>query len=112
MKITYYEMYYTGTIHDRFIDTNDERYISHTDNDVTFKDTYTDEYYDEHEHVVTQSRLFESVRQERIAAYKKEIARYQKDLAVFENSTGYEHYWQLLKENSLTSHPTSVNINL
>ena len=112
MKITYYEMYYTGTIHDRCIDTNDERYISHTDNDVTFKDTYTDEYLDEQEHVVTQSRLFESVRQERIVAYKKEIARYQEDLAVFENSNGYEHYWQLLKENSLTSHPTSVNINL
>jgi len=112
MKITYYEMYYTGTIHDRIIDTDDERYISHTDNDVTFKDTYTDEYNDEHEHVVTRSRLFESVRQERIAAYKKNIARYQEDLAVFENSNGYEHYWQLLKENSLTSHPTSVNINL
>jgi hypothetical protein len=102
MKITYYEIYYTGTIHDRFIDTTEERYISHTDNDVTFKDTYTDEYWDEHEHVVTRSRLFESLRQERIAAYKKEIARYQEDLAVFENSTGYEHYWQLLKENTLT----------
>lgn len=103
MKITYYEMYYTGTIHDRCIDTNDEKYISHTDNDVTFKDTYTDEYWDEQEHVVTRLRLFESVRQERIAAYKKEIVRYQEDLAVFENSTGYEHYWQLLKENTLTS---------
>ena len=112
MKITYYEMYYTGTIHDRIIDTDDERYISHTDNDVTFKDTYTDEYWEEQEHVVTQSRLFESVRQERIAAYKKQIARYQEDLSVFENSNGYEHYWQLLKENSLTSHPTSGNINL
>lgn len=99
MKITYYEVYYTGTIHNRCIDTNDELYISHTDNDVKFKDTYTDEYGDEHEHVVTRSRLFESVRQERIAAYKEEIARYQKDLSVFENSTGYEHYWQLLKEN-------------
>ena len=99
MKITYYEMYYTGTIHDRCINTNDELYISHTDNDVTFKDIYTDEYGDEHEHVVTRSRLFESVRQERIAACKEEIARYQKDLDVFENSTGYEHYWRLLKEN-------------
>jgi len=112
MKITYYEIYYTGTIHDLCIDTNDERYISHTDNDVTFNYTHNNGFWEEQEHIVTQSRLFESVRQERIAAYKKEIARYQEDLAVFENSTSYEHYWQLLKENSLTSRPTSVNINL
>lgn len=99
MKIIYYEIGYTGTIHAHSIDTTDKNYVSHTDNDVTFKDTYTDEYWEQHEVVRTQSRYFESVRQERIAAYKKEIARYQKDLSVFENAKDYEHYWKLLKEN-------------
>lgn len=101
MKITYYEIGYTGSVHERFIDTENKNYVSHTDNDVTFKDTYTDHYWNEQEHVVTRSRLFETIRQERVAAYKEEIARYQKDLAVFENSTSYDHYWQLLKENRL-----------
>lgn len=99
MKISYYEVGYTGTIHERIIDTTDKNYISHTDNDVTFKDTYTDEYWEQREVVRTQSRYFESVRQERIAAYKEEIDRLQKDLSVFENAKDYEHYWKLLKEN-------------
>jgi hypothetical protein len=99
MKITYYEVYCTGTIHERSIDTTDKNYISHTDNDVTFNDTYTDEYWEQREVIRTKPRFFETIRQERIAAYKEEIARYQEDLAVFENSNGYEHYWQLLKEN-------------
>lgn len=99
MKIIYYEIGYTGTIHEHHIDTNDKNYVSHTDNTVTFKDTYIDNYGDTQEHVVTRSLAFEVVRQERIAAYKAEIARYQKDLSVFENATNYEHYWKLLKEN-------------
>lgn len=99
MKVSYYEVGYTGTIHERSIDTTNKNYISHTDNDVTFKDTYTDHYWEEKEIVSTMSRSFESVRQERIAAYKEEIARYQKDLSVFENAKDYEHYWILLKEN-------------
>jgi len=99
MKVSYYEVGYTGTIHERSIDTTDKNYISHTDNDVTFKDTYTDHYWEEKEIISTMPRFFESVRQERIAAYKEEIARYQKDLSVFENAKDYEHYWKLLKEN-------------
>ena len=101
MKITYYKVGYTGSIHEWFIDTENKNYMSHTDNEVTFKDTYTDHYWNEQEHVVTRSRLFETIRQEQVTAYKEEIARYQKELAVLENSTSYEHYWQLLKENRL-----------
>ena len=102
MKITYYEIGYNGSVYERCIDTENKNYVSHTDNDVTFKDTYTDQYWEEKEHIVTHSRLFETVRQERVNAYKKEIARYQKDLAVFENAKSYENYRQLQKYN-LTS---------
>ena len=97
MRINYFYIW-NGNIIESSIYTDNKNYLSHTDNEVTFKDTYMDMYEDILEHVVTHSRLFETVRQERIAAYKELIASYQKDLAVFENSTSYEHYQKLSKE--------------
>jgi hypothetical protein len=75
--------------------------VSHTDNDVTFKDTYTDQYWDEQEHVVTHSRLFETVlTRNEFLRTKKKLHRYQKDFRQYlKTVTSYEHYWQLLKEN-------------
>ena len=99
MRIEYYEIGYTGTIHKHYVDIGSENYISHTDDTVTFKDTYTNEHWEVKDHVVTRSRIFETVKLERVAAYKEEIGRYMRDLSVFENSKDYDHYWQLVREN-------------
>lgn len=99
MEIEYYRIGYTGVIHKDYIDTENENYVSHTDTEVTFKDKDFDQYGDDVEDVVTHSRIFETVRLERVAAYKKQIERYQKDLSVFENSKDYDHYWELMGEN-------------
>ena len=98
MRINYSYINKYGRIFESIVDTDDENYLSHTDNEVTFKDTYTDQYWEQQEIVRTHSRIFETVRQKRIAAYKEEIARYQKDLAIFESSTSYEHYKKLMNE--------------
>lgn len=98
MRINYFYINKYGRIFESVVDTDDENYVSHTDSEVTFKDTYMDMYDEIVEDVVTHSRLFETVRQKRIAAYKEEIARYQKELAVFENNTSYEQYKKLMNE--------------
>lgn len=106
MRINYFYMTPYGKVLESSIDTDEKNYLSHTDNEVTFKDTYTDVYWVQREHIVTHSRLFGAVRQglinkykELIASYQKDLASYQKDLAIFENSTSYEHYQELLKKS-------------
>lgn len=99
MKITYYILSDFGNIHEQQISTDDQRYIAHTDETVSFKDTFINNYGDVEEYIATRERSFEAIRQERISAYKEEIERYKRDLAIFENATSYEHYWKLLKNN-------------
>ena len=47
MKIEYFEYghYGYGVIFQRSIDTEDKNYISHTDDSVTFKDSYNDDLW-------------------------------------------------------------------
>jgi hypothetical protein len=99
MKIDYYIIGHTGAIHKHYIDTESENYFSHTDHEVTIIYKELDEDYYFITEKVTYPRIFETAQLERIATYKERIESLQKDLAVFENSKDYDHYWELVEKN-------------
>ena len=98
MKLEYFELY-CGTIFKRSIETTNKDYISNDGVKVKFFDNYYNMYGDEERGEVGCFMNFEDARLERINAYEREIARYQKELEVFKNAKNYEHYNQLHKEN-------------
>jgi len=94
MKIEYFELGYYGygVIFHRSIDTEDKNYISHTEDSVTFKDSYTDYYDETRYHDVTHTRKFSVIRDELIASHKKQIAERQKEVDILEASDSIEKY--------------------
>lgn len=98
MKIKYYEVGCTGYISEREIYTKDKHYVSHTDETVTFTDTYEDSYGDLQTEEVVGFRTYDALKQKQIEKVKKFIEEYQKELYILESATDYEHYWKLLRE--------------
>lgn len=94
MKINYFYIH-NGYILESGIDTSDKNYISHTEDSVTFIDSYPDEYCEIYEQV-TRTRLFDVIRQERIAYYKNRIKDLQESLVALENATSYNHHTELV----------------
>ena len=93
-KIEYFEVgiYGWGCILRREIDTNDKNYISHTDESVTFTDSFTD-IYDETQHRdVTHTRKFNEIRNKLIASHKKKIEELQKEVDILEASDTFDKY--------------------
>lgn len=99
MKIEYFELSCYGNIHKMAIDTSDEKYISNDGKKVKIISSSCDEYgYLEHDKIEYFIN-FEDTRLERVAAYEREIARWQKDLEVFKNAKNYDDYSKLQREN-------------
>jgi hypothetical protein len=93
-KIEYFEYgnYGWGHIFRREIDTSDKNYISHTDESVTFTDSFTD-IYDETQHRdVTHTRKFNEIRNKLIASHKKKIEELQKEVDILEASDTFDKY--------------------
>jgi len=93
MKINYFYIH-NGYILESGIDTSDKNYISHTGDSVTFTNSYPDENWEPQYEQVTRTRVFEVIRQERIAYYKNIIKHLQKSLVALENATSYNYYTQ------------------
>lgn len=92
MDIYYFYVSPYGHIHKARINTGDKNYISHNDENVTFTDSYRDEYWETRYEEVTHTRIFEVLRQKMINKIKDRIKEFEKDLAEFENATSYEQY--------------------
>jgi hypothetical protein len=94
IKIEYFEYgnYGWGHIFRREIDTTDTTYISHTDESVTFTDSFTD-IYDETQHRdVTHTRKFNEIRNKLIASHKKKIEELQNEVDILEASDTFDKY--------------------
>jgi hypothetical protein len=98
MKIDYFKLCLSGVIVETYVDTSDKKYISHTEDSVTFIDSYPDEYCEIYEQV-TRTRVFDVIRQERIESYKDTIKDLQESLVALENATSYNHYTELVYKN-------------
>lgn len=94
MNIQYFEFgnYGWGQIFRHQISTEDENYISHTDNSVTFADSYTDFYGETQDTERTLPRKFSMLRDQLITDHKRKIAELQKDVDVLEASDSFEIY--------------------
>ena len=94
MKIEYFELGYFGygVIFRHSIDTEDKNYISHTEDSVTFKDSYNDDFWNTKYHNVTHTRKFSVIRDELIASHKKQIDERQKEVDILEASDSIEKY--------------------
>ena len=93
-KIEYFTIgsYGWGCILRYQIDTSDKNYISHTDDSVTFKDSYNDDLWNTKYHNVTMTRKFSVIRDELIARHKTDIAERQKEVDILEASDSIEKY--------------------
>lgn len=94
MNIDYftYGHYGWGQIFRDQISTEDEDYISHTDDSVTFVDSYTDLYDEVRKHNATMTRKFDTIRNELIANHKQKILELQREVDVLEASDSFENY--------------------
>jgi hypothetical protein len=97
-KIEYFEYgnYGWGHIFRREIDTSDKNYISHTDESVTFTDSFTDIYDETQHHDVTHTRKFNVIRDELIASHKKKIEELQKEVDILEASDTFDKYHDIV----------------
>jgi hypothetical protein len=93
-KIEYFEWgnYGYGVIFRRSILTSDKNYISHTDDSVTFTDSFTDIYDETQHHDVTLTRNFNEIRDKLIAHHKKMIVDLQKEVDILEASDTFDKY--------------------
>jgi hypothetical protein len=93
-KIEYFEVGNCGwgVILRREIDTSGKKYISHTDDSVTFTDSFTDIYYETQYDDVTHTRKFNVIRDELIASHKKKIEELQKEVDILEKSDTIDKY--------------------
>jgi len=85
-----------GVIVRYIIDTNDKKYVSHTEEDVTLKDCYNDDFWNTKYHKVTKTRNFGKIRDELIADHKEKIAELQKEVDILARSGTFEQYINLL----------------
>jgi hypothetical protein len=81
-----------GIILRREIDTSGKKYISHTDDSVTFTDSFTDIYDETQHHDVTHTRKFNVIRDKLIASHKKKITELQKEIDILEKSDTIDKY--------------------
>jgi len=97
-KIEYFEVGNCGwgCILRREIDTSDKNYISHTDDSVTFTDSFTDMYYETQYHEVAHTRKFNVIRDELIASHKKKIEELQKEVEILEASDTFDRYHDIV----------------
>ncbi len=93
-KIEYFEVgiYGWGCILRQNINTSDKKYISHTEDSVTFKDSYNDDLWNTKYHDVTHTRKFNVIRDELIASHKKKIEELQKEVDILEASDTFDKY--------------------
>ena len=91
MRINYFYICSSGAIVETYIDTSENIYISHTEDSVTFIDSYPLQ--------VTRTRVFDIIRQERVETYKNRIKDLQESLVALENATSYNHYTELIYKN-------------
>ena len=98
MKIEYFEVgiYGWGCILRQNINTSDKKYISHTDDSVTFTDSFTDIYYETQYNDVTHTRKFNVIRDELIASHKKKIDELQKEVEILEASDTFDRYHDIV----------------
>jgi hypothetical protein len=101
-KIEYFEYgnYGWGHIFRREIDTNGKNYISHTDDSVTFTDSFTDIYDETQHHDVTHTRKFNVIRDKLIASHKKKIEELQKEIDILEKSDTIDKYNSIVYNKS------------
>jgi hypothetical protein len=78
------------------IDTNDKKYVSHTKEDVTLKDSYNDDFWNAKYDKVTKTRNFRKIRDELIADHREKIAELQKEVDILARSGTFEQYINLL----------------
>ena len=97
-KIEYFEWgnYGWGIILRQNINTSDKKYISHTDDSVTFTDSFTDIYYETQYDDVTHTRKFNVIRDELIASHKKKIEELQKEVDILEASDTFDKYHDIV----------------
>jgi hypothetical protein len=91
MEINYFYICSSGAIVETYIDTSENIYISHTEDSVTFIDSYPLQ--------VTRTRVFDVIRQEHIEYYKNIIKGLQESLAALENANNYDQYKELIYKN-------------
>ena len=101
-KIEYFEVGNCGwgIILRREIDTSGKNYISHTDDSVTFTDSFTDIYDETQHHDVTHTRKFNAIRDELIAFHKKKIEELQKEVDILETSDTFDKYKDIVYNKS------------
>ena len=101
-KIEYFEWgnYGYGVIFRRSILTSRKNYISHTDDSVTFKDSYNDDLWNTKYHNVTHTRKFNVIRDELIAHHKKMIEELQKEVDILEASDTFDKYKDIVYNKS------------
>ena len=101
-KIEYFEVgiYGWGHILRQEIDTTDKKYINHTDDSVTFTDSFTDIYYETRYHDVIHTRKFNAIRDELIASHKKKIDELQHEVDILERSDTFDKYKENLYNKS------------
>lgn len=102
MRIDYFELCSSGVVYQTYIDTSDKKYISHTEDSVTFTysyNSYIDCDSETKYEQITKTRIFDVIRQERINSYKELIKDLQDRLSVLENSANYEQYKELIYKN-------------
>lgn len=94
MRIEYFESgdYGWGTILKRSIDIeNNKDYISHNENEVNYKDSFTD-IYDATQHIeVNSTRHFTEIRDRLISDHTKRIAELQNEINILTANT-FEEY--------------------
>ena len=89
-----------GIILHREIDTNGKNYISHTDDSVTFTDSFTDIYDETQHHDVTHTRKFNVIRDKLIASHKKKIEELQKEIEILDASDTFDKYNDIVYNKS------------
>ena len=89
MNIEYftYGNYGWGTIFKRSIDINDVNYISHTEDAVKFKHSYTDVYDEVQCEELSLTRNFIEIRDKLISSHKKKIAELQNEIDILTADT-------------------------
>ena len=101
-KIEYFEWgnYGWGCILRQNINTSDKNYISHTDDSVTFNDSFTDVFGENQNQDMTLTRNFNEIRDALIAHHKKMIVDLQKEIDILEASDTFDKYKNIIYKKS------------
>lgn len=97
MTIEYYVLSDYGNIHKQTIDTDHKYYISHTDNTVNVRYTYTDIYDEERISQAERKRNFVDIKENIIKANEEHIRNLQEEVNLLKTAKDCDHYWELIK---------------